>query len=324
MACCVGVWFTSRAAESAAAELTLAQPAPCISVDELSFRVSRALGQALSSVAGPQFAVAIRPSASGFQARLEISDSGSNGPSGLRLLNAASCEELADSLALAIALALGPRAATDERAATPEAPAAAAIAAPVPDAASSSAAPSSAGAPAHGPQVAFQAALLGDTGSLPGAGLGGALGARLAWTAFELRAEGLLLPARETLIDADDSASPAGELGLLAGALLACTPLSDRGRALLLSACAGAELGRISGTGLRVATPHPQHAPWFAARIDLAARWPLPKLPIGLELLVTAAAPLLRDEFILKDIGPIHQPPNVIGRAGLGLGWVLE
>ena len=87
------------------------------------------------------------------------------------------------------------------------------------------------------------------------------------------------------------------------------------------AAAVGGELGQLTGTGTRVPVPHERHRPWAAARLDLAARWPLPSLPLGLELMVTLAAPLLRDDFVLKDLGTVYHPPNVLGRAGLGLGW---
>jgi hypothetical protein len=33
---------------------------------------------------------------------------------------------------------------------------------------------------------------------------------------------------------------------------------------------------------------------------------------------VAAAAPLKRDAFTLRDVGTVYQPPNVVGRVGLG------
>jgi hypothetical protein len=100
-----------------AVELQLEQPAPCSSADELAFRVSRALGQPMERVAGPQLAVQVRQDRRGFHARLEIAAAGASSP-GLRQLDAASCEELTEALAIAIAIAIG------SSAPTPSAPAA--------------------------------------------------------------------------------------------------------------------------------------------------------------------------------------------------------
>jgi len=312
-----GVLLTQALA--AAAELQLEEPSRCTSADELSFRVSRALGRSIERVPGPAFAIRVREDTSGFHARLELSAPSSQ-PARLRLLDASSCEELTDALALAIALALGSSGAAAppaDAAPTPRAAAPVAGEGESPISIASRAEP----APLH---LALDAALVADTGTLPAAGLGAAVGVRLGGSLLELRAEGLLLPAREARLDAADARSPGAELGLLSGALLACVPLSPGARFGELAACAGAELGALSGTGTQVATPHERHALWSAARLDLGALWPLPALPLAVELRFTAAAPLLRDEFVLKDIGTVHRPANVVGRASLGLAWAYE
>lgn len=303
-----------------AAELRVEPTAPCSSADELSFRVSRALGQPVEHVAGPAFAVQVRRDASGFHARLEISTADSS-PSGLRQLDAASCEELNDALALAIAIALGSSAAPAPASDGPPTLAAASPARPEPPSDASAPLPASETSPAPLHAV-LGAALIADTGSLPAAGFGAEIGARLAGSRFELHARGLLLPSREASIDTGEPSSPGAELGLLAGALLGCVPLSHG--VVDLAACAGAELGQLSGRGTHVATPHERRSLWSAARLDLTARKPLPSLPLALELGFSAAAPLLRDDFILKDIGTVHRPANVVGRASLGLAWRFE
>ena len=313
--------LTSYAAPGAAAGLTLAEPALCTSADELSFRVSRALGQPVADVAGPQFAVRIAATRAGFQAQLETGPTQA-GPARERSFSAANCEELTDSVALAIALALGSSAPAEPPAEPPE-PATAATPPPAPpapgdDRASELPATSAA---TTGPRVAVLGWLVADTGSLPGAGLGVAAGAELSWSMLGLRAVGLFLPPREGHVAGGDATSPGAELSLLAGSLLACVPLSDDGRALQLLACAGWELGQLSGTGTQVATPYESSTLWSAGRIDLGAGWLIPGSPLALELLVSVLAPFARDEFILKDIGVVHQPANVVARAGLGLGW---
>lgn len=308
------------AAPLRAAELRLEQPAPCTSVDELSFRVSRALGQPLEHVQGPAFVVQVRQDARSFHARLEISTAAPHAASGLRQLDAASCEELTDAVALAIALALGSSAvATAEEPAAPTAPAPPAEPGPPSDASATTPASPASPAPLH---AALGAAVIADTGSLPAPGFGAEIGARVGGSLLELHARGLFLPARAASIDTGDPSSPGAELSLLAGALLGCVPLSHG--VVDLGACAGAELGQLTGRGIHVATPHERHSLWSAARLDLTARKPLPSVPLALELGFSAAAPLLRDNFILEDIGTIHRPANVVGRASLGLAWLFE
>lgn len=313
--------IVSSAAPGAAAGLTLADPALCTSADELAFRVSRALGQPVASVAGPEFAVSIRAVRAGFQAQLQTGAT-QGGAARERHFSAATCEELTDSVALAIALALGSSASAEPPAALElEVEATPPPAPPAPDADRASEVPAATDSTAPGPRVALLGWLMADTGSLPGAGLGVSAGAGLAWSMLELRALGLFLPPREGHPDGGDASSPGAELSLWAGALLACAPLSDPARQLQVLACAGWELGQLSGTGTQVATPHESSTLWSAGRIDLGAGWLIPGSPLALELLASVLAPLARDEFILKGIGAVHQPASVVARAGLGLGW---
>jgi hypothetical protein len=301
-----------------AAELELHDGASCASVEELSFRVSRALGQPIEAVGDRRFVIDIRRDARGFHAQLSTSGTPPVNTSSSRELNAPSCDEVVDALALAIALASSSAPQSNE---PPRAHASPAPTAPpdVPAANTDTPSPTLESPAPSSAHAGVDLVALADTGSLPGAGFGAAVGARFGWPSLELRAQALLLPARETVIDASDPASAGGSLSLIAGALSLCTPLSEA--RVEVSACVGAELGRLSGTGTRVAAPHERHRPWAAARLELGARWPLPSLPLGLELTLTLAAPLLRDAFVLKDLGTVHQPPNVLGRAGLGLVW---
>jgi hypothetical protein len=180
------------------------------------------------------------------------------------------------------------------------------------------------GASGTGPGFAGLAWVVADTGSLPAAGLGVAVGAELAWSSFSLRALGLLLPAQEGSVDPTDPASPGAEIGLMLGSVLGCIPIATGQHAIALDACAGWELGQLSGQGTGVQTPHQNGTLWSAARIDLSGRWTLLESGLGVELLITAAAPLTRDEFILKEIGSVYRPASVVGRAGLGLSWTLD
>jgi hypothetical protein len=159
---------------------------------------------------------------------------------------------------------------------------------------------------------------------MPAPALGVAAGVGLAWPAFELRVLGTLLPERQQDIDPRDPASPGAEVGLVTGSAMACAPLALNASLIALRACAGWELGRLAATGTRVTTPHQTATFWSAARLDFAARWAWGTGPLGLELHLSALAPLTRNEFILEDIGSVYRPANVAGRASLGLTWSID
>jgi len=286
--------------------------------------VERALGRPLAGVSGARFLVHVQPAKPGVRAELEILEDGAAAPRGFRSLAANTCDELTQQIALAIALALGEH--TAEPAATPPVPA---RPPPVPAldearSAAASGAESEPDAGGRGPGLAGSAWVIGDTGTLPSMGWGLGLGVELGWPGVELRALGTLLPEREGTIDASDPSAPGARIGLLAGGLLACLPLTRHLAALDLSGCAGGELGALSGDGTGVSTPYHQRTVWAAARIDVVARWALPQTALAIEGLVTAAAPLTRDEFVLKDIGSVHRPESVLGRAALGVRIFID
>jgi hypothetical protein len=312
------------AGSAAGAELALEQPAACVTLDELSFRVERLLGQPLAHAEVMQLSLRVEPEATGFVARLEISRPGSAEP-GLRTLRAASCTELAESLAIAIVVAIGEGAGSPESEPAREAnivsPAVALEPAPSAAPAAESAAPDAAG---QGPTLSGSAWALADSGTLPDSTLGVALGIGLTWSSLELRASGTFLPEREGTLVASDPRSPGVSIGLLAAGVAGCVPLALRASIIGMELCAGAELGQLSGTGTRVLVPYQRQTLWAAARVELAARLALFQSPLALELLVTALAPFTRDEFFLKNIGEVHRPASVIGRLGLGLTVAID
>jgi hypothetical protein len=302
----------------AALELEFSEPAVC-ELSEVTFRVEQVLGRPLASVAGPSFRVGVEHTSGGLTGRIDIAASNA-GASGLRRITASTCDELIDTLALTVVLAIGrsrvPEAAALESTGASEA---------APESADSPAPADAAAAPvlpakATRPDWAIFGSLLGDTGSLPGSGLGVGFGAGIAWTAIELRAVGTWLPRRQGWIDASDPASPGAEMELFAAGVLGCLPFATR-TPVLIAACAGAEAGKLSARGARVDVARSRVTTWLAPRVDLGARWALWERSLGLELMLTAAAPLTRDEFVLRGIGSVYQPASVVGRASLGLRW---
>jgi hypothetical protein len=173
----------------------------------------------------------------------------------------------------------------------------------------------------------LRAALVGDAGALPGAGLGALLGASLRWQALELQALGTYLPSRQATIEAAGGRAIGAELGLLAGSVLVCAPALLERPGLELGACAGAELGMLSGEGSGLSAPRSDSTPWWAVRGDLSARWKLGTRGLALEVLAGAVAPLWRDDFAVTDAGRtqiLHRPAPVTMRASVGVGIELD
>jgi hypothetical protein len=316
-------------APAQAAELSLAQPAACTTEDELSYRVERLLGQRLASAPASRFLIHIQPASAGFAARLEVSSTEPFRVMGTRSLAARECEELTQALAIAIALSIGASSPSDTSpliapAASPAEPDAVGPSRPPEPISSDDVVRAPPGPAAAGASFAALAWALGDTGSLPSAGVGVAIGAELDWYGFGLRALGTLIPARPRRVDATSPASPGAEIGLMAASFVGCVPLTRGGPLLDLTACGGWELGQLAGHGTGVAEPHQNSTWWSAARIDLGARWLPWGRPLGFELLASVLAPLTRDEFILKDIGSVYRPANLVGRAGLGVSLSID
>ncbi len=327
----VGVTLAARAP---AVELEFAAPAgaaPC-ATEEIAYRVERSLGQRLADLSGPNFLVSIERSDLGFEGRVDVARAADAAALAQRRFSAPGCDELIDTLALTIVLAIGAHGRPGGASARPppagaseaEAPALGLSAAAVNQAEIEPSALDAGAAPDVVQHWAAFGSMLGDTGSLPALGYGVTLGLELAWPVIELRALGMWLPRRRGVIDEAEPASPGAEIGLLAGGLLACAPLATPAGPVLVTACAGWELGRLEGHGIGVDSSHSTARWWSAPRADLALRWALPLRSLALELALTAAAPLTRDEFVLQGIGSVHRPANVVGRAGLGLRWELD
>lgn len=305
--------------EAEAAELALKEPSSCIAMDELAFRVERLLGRPLAAVEAMQISIRVEPTPAGFVAELEV-ERPSLAERGVRSLRAPSCEALSEALTLAIVVAVGEG---DE---APEPPAPRPEPAPARDEIAASVAPPVAevDADSSGPALAGVAWIIGDTGTLPVPGLGVAFGMGFAWSGVELRALGTWLPEREGPLVAADASSPGASIGLVAGSVLACVPVAVERAVLGVAACLGWEVGQLSGSGTHVSLPYDQRRLWSAARLDVAARWPVPNTPLGLDLSVTATAPLTRDEFYLEELGRVHRPASVGGRFALGLSVAVD
>ncbi|WP_437785588.1 hypothetical protein [Sorangium sp. So ce1097] len=253
---------------------------------------------------------------------------------GERALSAPTCEALAGAAALVIALGFDPAAvATEAAAASSAGPPSSSPVAPAPTlpprAPPSSVQPAATAPvlPAAPPSsMAKPAASRERFGLGAGAGLGLDVGA-LDGPVAVIRAWATLFVARHrfdaalsyvptTPIAAPDRATAGGRFTLVAGAASACLALLSWTRATA-AACAGLELGQISAKGYGVTRPREGEALWIAPQAKLDLTFVLAS-PLALRLDAGAEAPLGRRPFVLENVGVVHEPSPLVGRAGLG------
>jgi hypothetical protein len=316
------------------AELLIAAPSACVLGDELSFRAERALGQPLDTAADVRCTVHITRDGAAYAARLEVQAIASPEPSRLRSFRAPSCELLTETLALAVSLAIASGAPEPEPAApgvgpAPDAaPAAHAIREPAADTGDAGehgdgSKPVSADG-AREWRFGGSAGVVADAGTLPGIGMGAALGVSLGVDAFDLRLLGTYLPPRDAQVSSaatSAAGSPGAEIELLSGSLLGCVPRLVSASNLALGLCAGGELGRLSGRGTGVTIARSGTSVWASARADAEARWMLaPALSFDFRL--SALIPAERDEFSIDD-DRVFRTGAVAGRATVGLSYEL-
>jgi hypothetical protein len=340
-------WLATTTATAArAAEIDWRAPEHCPDADELRFRIERVIAMPLRHAAPLRFTIRAEPSAQGFTAHIEIA-AGQTSTGRERVLSARACNELADMVTVAVALALGADPSAIEGGAPPPP---ARTETDLAASADRSTVQAAAGAAVtetlrvrDGEEIAVDRVerapvdargsdgwrpglslwLLADSGSLPAPGLGAALGVQLERARFQLRALGtVLFDQHESLAVAADQ-SPGADLALWTGSLSACAiPLGASGAPFAAQACAGWELGRLSGDGTGVQQPRAGAALWSAPRADWGASWALGGSPWRLGALLTLVLPLTRENFVLSELGSVHRPPSAVGRVAIGLEWV--
>jgi hypothetical protein len=339
----LGVALALVARGALAAEVEWRGPNVCPDAAELRFRVERSIGMPLSHAAPLRFEVTAARSAQGFTAHV-ATDPGAGGGARERTLAAPDCSRLADLVAVTLALALGADAGSAAEGGA-ELTSTELVATPLPGPGAST--PSTTAQTAAGHDVATAAVtsadaapraprdaassrwrpglslwLVGDSGSLPEPGLGAALGAELGTAKLELRVLGTWFMQQHQVLGGQAEPRPGADLGLVLGALSGCAALwgsfVDAGAAY---ACGGWELGRLSGTGTDVLRPREGAALWSAPRLDVGGRWALGSDGFELGALLTLAAPLVRKDFVLGELGALHRPPAAVARAGIGINW---
>jgi hypothetical protein len=312
------------ASPARAAELSLAGPATCSDVDELRYRVERALGSALTEAPPLELDVTIAERGRGLSATLRVRDEAGAAPSERRL-EAPDCAHLLDALSVVIVLAIDRVRAREQAEPEPEpaTPAATEPAPSAPDASRERVEESVTRAPSWRPSV--RSWLAGDYGSLPDPDLGVGLGLSLDSTRVRLQASGLFFFEQHTELAGQGAPAPGADVGLALAALAACyAPDGSWQSDGVLGVCARAELGRLFGRGTNVRDERSGGRLWVAPGLSLVGEWQVlvPSLRFGLE--AGAVLPLLRSAFRLGTLGELYRPAAVSVRAGLGLTLVLE
>jgi len=339
------------ATSASAAEVEWRGPAACPDAEELRFRIERAIGMPLSHAAPLRFQIDAERSAEGYRARMDV-DAGPREPPRRRVLTASVCSQLTDLVAVTAAIALGasdpgeglspaagasptgpgsPATASSSASELASAADRAGASAPLVGASSSSgatpadelgAAALESSSPPWLPELSL--GFLADAGSLPHVGAGFALGAGVGQGRLRLRAVGTWLFEQHAALRGAEAAGPGAQFALVTAALSACAaPFGAVGPGWVVEGCGGWELGRLSGEGRGVLRPRSSAALWSAPRLDLAARWAFGSTGVELGAVLTLAVPLMREDFVLGDLGSLHRPSLAVGRAALVLNWRL-
>ncbi len=313
-----------RPVSGSAAELRYTAPRRCPSAEELAFRVERGLGKSLELVPTSHFGVEIREETGTFTAKLSAPDA--EAQTRVRELSAPDCSQLVEALSVAIVLAIAELETEDTP--TPESPE------PAPSPADAIDAPASPtpepGAEALSSETTTNTSfgvslwLLGDIGSLPSAAPGVGLSAQIGLSKVWLRALGAIWLDQHVDLPLDVSPPPGADLSFFSGSLSGCYEARPGGSdGISLSGCLTLELGRLSGRGTDIDAPLDGSVLSLGAGAGIELRWRPPGSEVQLHAQIGALVPFNQNEFFLRDIGEVHRSANVVGRAGIGVGWAL-
>ncbi|MFT3776626.1 MAG: hypothetical protein QM820_65640 [Minicystis sp.] len=295
-------------------------PAGCPAGARVIAEVDRLLGDTGARPPSPLTvsAVVSDDPAGGLRVQLEAAGAGGTR---VRELHAASCEALADATALILALMIDPAAVAAAPPAPPapeptSPPASKPASSPGPEPTSPPAPrPTSPPAPSLRPRFHLLAWALADAGTLPGVAFaaGGAAALSLGALRFELSAGAW--PSRSAVIAARPTAG--GDVSLVAGSAGACYGLLAPGP-FDLAPCLAMEIGRLHASGFGVTTPGEGNALWAAAKGGARFAWS-PASRVAIVLRLEAAVPFVRRAFVVENLGEVHRPGPVSGRAGGGV-----
>jgi hypothetical protein len=266
-------------------------PATCPSEAAVAARVASRLGP--TARAYDAIEVSVRADGGGFVADI----------AGSRTLTSASCNELADAVALVVA-----RLVLEQSAAivVPEAPAVPRPQPPPPPAIRVEVVP----APAHATELAFgaRASMIGGIGAQPGTSFGGELAANA-------RAHALFVElAGELWSDTTTTGAAGGVRAWVGGGVLRAGWIAPHHTRLWLTG----ELGSIRADGMMVIGEHAGHALWAGLGAGGAVVVPLER-DVSLVAAGEVVVALNRPQFALADGGVLYQPDAVAARLTFGV-----
>ncbi|MEI9950108.1 MAG: hypothetical protein WDO74_14330 [Pseudomonadota bacterium] len=309
----VGAAMISFGSSLLAAEIRWLGEASCRRELELAAQVESMTERPVSSIEIADFELSVKSRAQD-QWSLELTTvRRADGARSTRRIHGASCVEVTDAAAVAIALAVGP--APPQTKIEPKAAAKPDAQAPSPTTTRRS--------PGSPSSLEWFAGLAGtlDSSATPSVALGAALHLGLSWlpthesqTRLRFELEGALYAPTQT----SSVGGQAGKFQLFYLAPLVCGAKPLGGPTLL--ACAGYELGQLSGEGVgdAVTSSRPSNTFWSAARAELGVLVPLAS---GLRIVARAGAavPLIRREFVLDGPEVVFRPAPVSARVALGI-----
>jgi hypothetical protein len=279
-------------------------PAGCPDAREFMWRVSARVPRTRAAAPGEkrrEFLASIVSAPQGAEGRLVIREA--DGTESIRTLEAPSCAEVADALALVVALAIDPHASAE----LPPAPQ------PQP--------PQPPPAPPPVPRAPwrFEGGLAGfiATGFAPGGLLGAQISAGAQLDATEFWAP--VMRAGFGYVAEQSFAVPGGRasFGWVGGQIELCPMGIHPGPALSWLLCGRGEFGSLRASGSNTVHPRSSSRSWEAVGPGTLFRYVFVR-PLALEASASVLFPWTRDRFLIGS-AVVHEVPVAVGRAGLGL-----
>jgi hypothetical protein len=276
----IGQVALSHAKAAEQLELEWSAPAGCPDRAQVLRSVSERLGDRAPEGSPLSASGEVEATPAGFALRLHAQG-------GERRLEAASCEELAESAAVILALLIDPQ---------PP---------PPPSAASAS------GPPIWG---AVRAELIGDLGLLPGPSLGPGIALAVGIAHSSLELSGSYLPTQH--LHSPSTSQDVGVLRVFAGRVSFCQLLFP---ALGLGPCASLEYARLTGGG-NDTLEESKTVGASVWSLLLAARWSVSLAgSLGFMLELAVGLPFSVAAFTVDPSGVAHETDSVLGRVRSGL-----
>ena len=168
--------------------------------------------------------------------------------------------------------------------------------------------------PLRWPTLGVALGALGEVGALPKPSFGATGGLSASWQPWSLKLGAAFLVPQFAQVESS-SARKGGYVSWWSGNLELC-----RSFAVVVSACLGTEVGRLTGVGRGVQSRTTGHALWLAAGPSLAGHLPLER---GFSLFAKLGVylPIFRPGFGVEPYGELYSPAVASGRLVLGISY---